>query len=529
MLFPLAAAGPGAACRHPGQGILLAIDTSLLRRARSVDDRRLAAAALIGLFTLAVLLRMVPTLFVPSMNWGDEIFQASEQAHRLVYGTGLVPWEFQLGIRSWLLPGAIAGLMELARLFGDGPDYYLPVIDFGFSALGAAPVLCTFLWGRRFLGVPGAIIAGLVVAVAPELVYFGGRTLSEVAAGNLLVVALYLLEPGYFVTARRRITIAGALLALVFVLRIQLAPALALAALWCPARAVRHRLPALLLGAAIMLALAGALDAVTLGYPLASVWRYLDYNLFNGVSEVFGTESWNYYVEGEIGLWQSALMLLVLLALIGARRLPMLLVCVLIILLSHSAIAHKEYRFIYPAILLTAVLAGIGLAQAACWGQEWLRVKGVPFRTAALVSAGLACAYWGWLSFHLWTSPTLTALRYRVHDNLLATSFVARGPSLCGLGLYGLSGKDWINYGGYTYLHRAVPIYWPKDAAQFAVAAAGFDTLLSSAPPPPGSGFTTERCFGAICVARRPGHCAPVPMAGLPFPAPLQSLAPHLR
>jgi hypothetical protein len=29
-------------------------------------------------------LRLVPVVFVPSFNWGDEIFQAIEPAHRLV-------------------------------------------------------------------------------------------------------------------------------------------------------------------------------------------------------------------------------------------------------------------------------------------------------------------------------------------------------------------------------------------------------------------------------------------------------------
>ena len=61
---------------------------------------------------LAIGLRLIPIIFVPSMVWADEIFQTSEQAHRLVYGSGLVPWEFQLGMRSWLLPGVIAALME---------------------------------------------------------------------------------------------------------------------------------------------------------------------------------------------------------------------------------------------------------------------------------------------------------------------------------------------------------------------------------------------------------------------------------
>ena len=121
------------------------------RRDRLLDRRRLAAdrrargpAAL------------VPILFVPSMNWGDEVFQTVEPAHRLVYGYGLMTWEFQLGMRSWLLPGTIAGLIELGRMVGDGPEYYLAAIAIGLGILAAAPVVCGFpvvpalVWpGRR--------------------------------------------------------------------------------------------------------------------------------------------------------------------------------------------------------------------------------------------------------------------------------------------------------------------------------------------------------------------------------------------
>ena len=76
------------------------------------------------LLALAILLRLQPILVEPSAVWPDEIFQTSEPAHRLVFGSGLVAWEFQLGVRSWLLRGIIAGLMELSRIIGDGPDYY---------------------------------------------------------------------------------------------------------------------------------------------------------------------------------------------------------------------------------------------------------------------------------------------------------------------------------------------------------------------------------------------------------------------
>lgn len=109
------------------------------------------------------------------MVWPDEIFHTSEPARRLVLGSGLVAWEFRLSERSCMLPGVIAGLMELSRIIGDGPDYCPPVIAVGFAVSAAAPVVCCFLcWCRPLFGVMGALLAGLAVAIAAEPVYFAG-------------------------------------------------------------------------------------------------------------------------------------------------------------------------------------------------------------------------------------------------------------------------------------------------------------------------------------------------------------------
>ena len=43
----------------------------------------------------------------------DEALQYIEQAHRLVFGYGVVPWEFRYDIRSWLIPLLVAGPMQL--------------------------------------------------------------------------------------------------------------------------------------------------------------------------------------------------------------------------------------------------------------------------------------------------------------------------------------------------------------------------------------------------------------------------------
>jgi GPI mannosyltransferase 3 len=487
----------------------------------SMNERRIAPAGLAVLMALAVVLRLVPTVFVSSMVWGDEIFQATEQAHRLVYGSGLIPWEFQFGVRSWLLPGVIAALMELARIAGDGPDYYLPIIAGAFAILGSASVCCCFLWARRLFGLLGAFTAAAVVAVAPELVYFGARTLSEVVAAHVLVVGLYALEPGYQVTSRRRLFASGVLLGLAFAIRIQLAPALAVVALWTTWREAGERAPSIIAGATVVLVAVGILDTLTLGSPLGSVWRYVLYNLYYGVSSSFGVESWNYYFRGELGVWGGAIASFLLLAVVGARRMPLLFTAAIAILVFHSSLAHKEYRFIYPAILLMTILAGVGLAQLANWAQDWWRERGKEGRMVALACITVASGYWFIIAFQVWTGAALTVLRYRAHDNLSAALFVAHGPVACGIGLYGLGGDDWVAYGGYTYFHRPTPMYWPKDENALVASAPGFDTLIYATAPPEKLSFEPLRCFGEVCVARRRGGCQSIPLMPMPVPKPL--------
>src|SRR5437763_2830042 len=429
-------------------------------------------------------------------------------------------------MRSWILPGTVAGLMQLSRLIADGPAYYLPLIAAVFALLATAPVVCCFLWARRWYGPVAALAAASVVAVAPELIYFGGRALTEVVAAHILVIACWLLDPGASVSSRRRLFAAGLLFGLACVMRIQLTPAVAIIMVWPLWREWRMKLPALLGGALAAVALGAMLDWATLGYPLASLGRSLLYNLVYGVGSEFGTWPWDYYLLAETIIWPPAIVL-ALVAVFGARRLPALLIAAAVIVAIHSAIPHKEYRFIYPATVLLMVLAGIGAAQVAEWGARAFAGRGVRAGIAVAASAAAVLAYWGLTALPVWTSEAFAELRHRGHGNLVAESFAARLPALCGLGLYGSTpGFDWTVYGGYTYLHHPVPMYSPRNAVDLAATAPAFDTLLYTAAPPPELGFATLACFGQTCVARRPGGCVPPPLPAMPFPQGVLALRP---
>lgn len=479
----------------------------------SSSDRTSLFIAL-AIACVAFAARLLPIFVVPGINHPDEIFQSLEPAHRLVFGYGLDT--ITRGLRSWIMPGTIAALIEVSRVFDDGPGCYVPFVQTIFAAFSTSAVALTFLWATRLFGRWPALAAASLPAFWPDALYFAGRTLSEPVAATLLVLALYLVEPGYEVTSRRRLAIGGALLALAFVIRIQLAPTLAVAAVWTWARAPRHRFVPLAGGILATLALSGVLDWVTAGYPFAPAWRNFSENLFDGVASSFGTAPWFFYLAVPGVLWGLGGVALLVLGGVGARRMPLLPLLALVTLAAHSVIPHKEYRFIYPALLLLLVGAGLGLAQLVAWLDRSAAPLGAPPGFASSIGAIAAVAAIGFLSLGMAMSAPEAALWRERQGMREASMLVSRLPSVCGIGTEGIF---WWDTGGYTLFHRNVPFYWPMTAAQFAHDSPGFDTLIAprGAPVPPG--YARRQCFGGFCVEQRPGGCQPIPMAELSPPS----------
>jgi 4-amino-4-deoxy-L-arabinose transferase-like glycosyltransferase len=264
-----------------------------------------------GILTAGFLLRLISIIAVPNINQADEVFQTLEQAHRIVYGFGLVPWEFEVGARSFLMPGALAALMWASRLFDAGPIYYLLVVYAMLSLLSTACILVVFLWGERFFGSITALVCAGIVVFSTDLIYFGPRASPEVVSAHLVLVACYFAEPGFRAQSKSRLSLAGVLLGLGFALRIQLAPAIAFFVLWTGWRSWRDRLMPILIGALSVILLAGILDWVTWGYPFESSWRYVDYNLFHGMQRDFGVNPWYQYADYLLFYWGPGIALLV--------------------------------------------------------------------------------------------------------------------------------------------------------------------------------------------------------------------------
>ena len=336
--------------------------------AAQATQARTSEWPLIAILPAAWLLRWGVALLWPNIQWPDEIYQVLEPAHRIVFGYGLLSWEWHAGIRSLVLPGAFAGVLEIAKWLGLGPGYYLPLIEALLCALSLTVVWVAYRLGRDpGFGVGtrwGAMAAAAPAALWFELVLFAPHALADAIAAHVMVPGLYLLQSGGMIASgeaphRKRDAASGALLALAAVLRPNLALPLFLGAVTV-LRGQRARWGFLAAGALPMLIAYGAVDLLQGQWPFESTIRFLDANLLEGNSTAFGVAPWYAYAALFVAHWGIALPFLILLLYFGLRGNSLWLIVAAALVIEQSILPHKEYRFVYPAIVCLMPVIGVG-------------------------------------------------------------------------------------------------------------------------------------------------------------------------
>ena len=138
-----------------------------------------AIAWLVLLLAVALVLRTMVAISFPSVYFPDEMFQYWEQGYRLVFGYGIVPWEYRAGIRSWLVPGAIGGVIASSTGSAAGRTYGAPPCRRCCRSPRSAssPPASSGRGGcRDRRGDPAAFVATFWF----EFVYFSARPLTEI-------------------------------------------------------------------------------------------------------------------------------------------------------------------------------------------------------------------------------------------------------------------------------------------------------------------------------------------------------------
>lgn len=443
-------------------------------------------------FGFAWVLRTFVALHWPSLHHPDELFQALEQAHRLVFGTGLVPWEFRDGARSWLLPGLLGGALWLGETFAPGTDAYRVVAVGGVAALSASTVVVAWHWARPYgLGVAAIVVTAL--ATWPDLVYFGARPFGEVVAAAFLFAGACLCS-GRSASARRWPWLPGVVLGCAVAFRFHLAPAALVAAAWHCRLQWRSRWWPLCLGGIAPLCVLGLVDWATWGVPFGSVLRNFAVNIFEARSHRYGVSGATWYVHELWRHWGWALPVLGGLALVGARREPLSLVVALVVVLVHSAVAHKEYRFVFPALPLFVFVAALGSARLASLARPWLAARAIEPATPVSRTVALALTAVAWVatSATLVVSDTMRAEWSRGRAGLVLLQ-QAGHEARCGVALQGLV---WAWSGGHAWLHAPLPLYELPPGADPRAQARAFDAWLAPAgnAQPRRHGYALRRC-----------------------------------
>lgn len=458
-------------------------------------DTRLLALICAG----GLVVRVATGWFLPNINHPDETFQYLEQAYRLLTDRGLVPWEYQVGARSWLLAWLIVPAEAVAHAISPHPAVLRGSVILFLSLLSTAVVLAAWRIGRHSGGRRHALFAALLAAFWCEIVYLSTHMLADSISAIPLLAALASGVRGSE-ASKLEITLSGLLFGLTIVVRPQLAPACGIAMLWIAGVRPSRRWIAMAAGFVLPILLLGVTDWIVWGAPFHSITTYLHVNS-GGIADIFGVEPPNWYILREFAIWGLAIGPVLASAALGLRRAPLLAIVALIVLLTFSAVPHKEWRFLYPALPILFTLCGIGTAEATAWLSR--RMPHVEARWIV----GAAVALWLGLSLLSGVRGSMRPLWQQNASQIRALDLASADPAACGIAV-DPPGK-WEDTG---------MVRIRADMRLFGAATAdapGFNYLMvtEGRPVPPdldALGYRRIACFPkGVCLYRRPGACHP--------------------
>ena len=456
----------------------------------------------------------------------DEIMQYLEQGHRLVFGNGVIYWEFFYGQRSWLLPGLIGGVLQLCDAAGLGESkWYVGAVKLTFCALSLAVPAGMYCFARRHFDETAARISLLAGAFWYELAGFAHKPLTSFVSTSLLMALLALCvrptsddSPGKAGTPWRTALLVTVLAVLAPAIRMQYAPlALILLGLFA-LRAGKTATALVALTATGLFLAVGVFDAVTWDAGLFHSYR-ANIHANIGLSEAGaagGSPAYQYV------LWIArASAGLGILCLIGAlsnlRRYGFLLLLIALTLFIHSTQPHKEYRYVFAAIPLW-LLVGAGLAaRFAAWAGKPAQMYGAAGAVFVAVSVAgvlnlLPDQHKVYESAH---TPKGIVVRFlRGQDPVFAAyRYLADAP---GVHAVWQPDRHYHSLPGYYYLHRKIP-YYDASTGPGSQINADLETLrgsvshiLAGDPNLAVPGYVVEREFGDVRILRREENDAPV-------------------
>ena len=446
----------------------------------------------------------------------DEIMQYLEPAHRLVFGNGVIYWEYFYGARSWLVPGLVAVVLKLFDIVGLGqPVWYVGGVKLVFCAISLLIPASMYFFARWHFGETAARVALLMGAFWYELVGFAHKPMTEFVATALLVSLLALcVRPAS--DRLREVVLVAVLAVLVAAIRVQYAPlALAVLGLFFLRTEKKMRLA---LAAATVFVAVGIFDAITWdGSLFHSYIVNIRVNLDFGDLRAGESPAWEYLywlLIASIGL----VALCILAALRDLRRYALLLMLVILVLLIHSLQAHKMYRFIFVVIPLWLLIGADFVVWFASRASEGRSRSSLGPTSLVLAASFAAISLAGILNalphqarvYQSHTGATGIVGFLRNQDPIFAVyRYLASAP---GVSAVWQVDRPYFNLPGYYYLHRTIPFYdantgrlifADQERTELEAIATSVSHIVSAGPATSVPGYSVEKTFGTIRILRR--------------------------
>ncbi len=325
---------------------------------------------LIWVFWFALIARLAVAILRYDMHWPDEHFQTLEPAAKVVFGYGLMSWEWVDGFRSWIMPSLFIPLFWFFKTLGITGGL-MPIL---FSRILFAIASLGIIWGldRIQANCGYSRLTRWCVAVwisfSIPMLLWAPATLSDTWVTalwwGLLPLSLQAIE-------RKRGFFAGFLASLPFLFRFQtgILGAVFGILVFLNKKSRAQTFP-VFLGGLTNLIVYGLVDAATLGMPFASLYRQLTEGLKK--SEFYGVSPWwDYFPKLSENFGPTFCIsagILIFLGVIKAGReiklpsrwIQFSFLPVIIYTIVHIMIPHKETRFL--VVLFPAIFLALGMS-----------------------------------------------------------------------------------------------------------------------------------------------------------------------
>lgn len=307
----------------------------------------------------AVLVHTIAAWFSVGWHHPDEHYQLIEFTYAITQQktAANLPMEFGTGMRPSIQVWLTYGIIKACELIAIKNPFFIAIVLRWLTALLSIFATVKLHKALQFKTNKQENIHLLLMLFGWSLVYVHVRYTSETWSAIFMVLALtYLLQ-------LKNWLLAGLLLGLSFAFRFQMGFAIAGIGLYF---LFVKRLPLknwllFIVGGLLSIGFASALDIVFYQQTLFAPYNYFYQNIINKVAEGFGTEPWYWYLTQTFEQLIPPYSLLILagfILLLFEPTYKLIGMACIFFFLGHTAVGHKEVRFIFP-LLFFAPLAAV--------------------------------------------------------------------------------------------------------------------------------------------------------------------------